>query len=362
MQTPTLYSTLLGLIALALASACTPREAQRTSGLDEPTQELAVVGFYNLENLFDVDDDPTKRGDDEWLPGSPKAWTPKRYVEKLSRLARVINDMGGAESPGGPAVVGVCEVENARVLEDLVRQPLLARSNYRVIHVESPDYRGIDNGLLYRADQFEPTTTQALYVHLGYRDDSTRRTTRDVLAVKGKLLGDEVHVLVNHWPSRRGGQAKSAPRRAIAAHVARGYVDSVLAVDPNADILLVGDFNDDPVSPSITEVLKAATKKSEARATGLYNPMVSLYRQGEGSLGYRDSWNLFDQTIVSAGLAEAGDDWSLRNARVFRASYLLNPAGRFKGYPLRTYVGDTFQGGYSDHLPAVAVLTRPKAG
>ena len=360
---PSAPQLLATLTCLLLAAAC--KTPAGTAGdvparAQDAEREYAVVAFYNLENLFDTDDDPDNGGDDEFLPGSAKQWTPQRYQQKLGRLADVVAQLGGEVARGGPDVLGVSEVENAKVLEDLTRQAPLAGSGYRVVHVESPDFRGIDNGLLYRAERFTPTHTEALRVDLGLRDDGTPRTTRDILYVRGDLAGGELHVLVNHWPSRRGGEAASRPGRAAAARVARRVVDSLRALDPAVDIALVGDFNDDPVSPSLAEVLAAADRRGDAGQTGLYNPMHALYRRGDGSLGYRDSWNLFDQVIVSEGLArdEAGG-WRLRDAKVFRRGFLLQPAGRFKGYPLRTYVGDDYRAGYSDHLPVYAVLERP---
>lgn len=349
-------------LAAALLFGCTPKAADRgtTTRPAEP-QDRGVVAFYNLENLFDTDDDPENWGDDEFLPEAKKRWTPRRYQEKLGRLARVVLDLGGEASPGGPALLGVCEVENAKVLHDLAQQAALVGSDYDVVHFESPDGRGIDCAALYRKGLFEVEQALPIGVDIGYRDDSTRRTTRDIVMVRGRLRGDPLTMFVNHWPSRRGGEAASRPRRVAAATRLKHYVDSLRADDPDVDIVLVGDFNDDPTSASIREVLRPADRRGDAGQTGLYNPMASLHRQGTGSLGYRDSWNLFDQVIVSEGLAAAtGPDWSLEQAQVLRAPYLLQTTGRFRGYPLRTFVGDNYLGGYSDHLPVYAVLTRPR--
>jgi len=348
-----------GLIAFA---ACGPKttEAAKSSVSEEQIEKL-TIGFYNLENLFDTDDDRTKSGDDEWLPTASKRWTAKRYQEKLGRLAYVISEIGKEVLPGGPVLLGVCEVENEKVLLDLVAQPALANSNYGVIHFESPDRRGIDNALLYRKDFFTPTASKAVSLTtLGKRDDGTQRTTRAVVYAQGRLLGDTINFLVNHWPSRYGGEARSRPGREAAALLNRRIIDSLRSTNRMADVVLVGDLNDDPKSPSLTKSLRAVGRRADAGQTGVYNPMVSLFNQGEGSLGYRDSWNLFDQIIVSEGMAKASDDWMLRNVRVFRKNYMLETGGRYKGYPLRTYVGDNYKDGYSDHLPVYAVLTRPK--
>ena len=356
---------LAGLLLWGACGRSTAEQSTPSATADTPAladEELAVVGFYNVENLFDVDDDPDNRGDDEFLPTAAKAWTAKRYQAKLARLAGVVRDIGAEAAAGGPAILGVAEVENARVLHDLVAQPALAGSRYAVIHFESPDSRGIDVGLIYREALFTPLSSRPLRVRLpsDAADTTRERTTRDVLFVRGLLGGDTVSVFVNHWPSRRGGEAASRPGRAAAAAVVRQAVDSLQARQPNEDILIVGDLNDDPTDASLTKTLRAVDRRADAGQTGLYNPMVALFRRGEGSLGYRDSWNLFDQIVVSSGLARASDDWSLRDARVYRRGELLQPAGRYKGYPLRTFAGDSYIGGYSDHLPAYAVLTRPR--
>ncbi len=350
------------LLSLAiLLTQCAPRAAERAGFTPESKQQQEVIAFYNLENLFDTDDDPQNPGDDEWLPSAAKQWTPQRYQEKLGRLATTIATLGGGASTGGPALLGVCEVENEKVLRDLLTQPPLATSNYGIVHRESPDWRGIDCGLLYRREKFEVIGSQALYVDIGTRSDGSPRTTRDILMVVGQLEGAPLTVFVNHWPSRRGGEAASRPGREAAAQLLRAAVDSIQAADPAMGIIIVGDFNDDPTSPSLAKTLQATGKRGDAAQTGLYNPMTSLYRQGEGSLGYRDSWNLFDQIIVSDNLAQADEGWRLKQARVLRQPNLLQPSGRFKGYPLRTYVGNSYLGGYSDHLPVYAILTRPKS-
>ncbi len=367
---PPVPTSVLLPLCLALLCACGSKTS-RSAGVTElgehadpaprGPQELAVVGFYNVENLFDVDDDPANPGDDEFLPHSPKRWTAKRYQEKLMHTAAAVLDIGSEAVPGGPALLGVAEIENARVLRDLISQPQLLPGGYDLVHYDSPDPRGIDVGLIYRRAFFEPVYSKPLHVSLGTRDDGTERTTRDVLYVKGLLLGDTLHFFVNHWPSRRGGEAVSRPGRAAAAAVVRAAVDSIRGVVAMADIVIVGDLNDDPTDASVATTLRAVDRRGNAGQTGLYNPMAAMFRRGEGTLGYRDSWNLFDQVIVSEGLAAYGEDWSLRDARVLRKGYLLQAAGRYKGYPLRTFVGDDYAGGYSDHLPAYGILTRPKA-
>ncbi len=357
------FSLLLSsfIFVVVLLSSCDSKTANSIAATAETDEkDLITIGFYNLENLFDTDDDKSNWGDDEWLPGAAKHWTAKRYQEKLGRMSTVIAQIGNEVLPGGPALFGVCEVENEKVLKDLIAQPALSGSNYGIVHFESPDGRGIDNALLYRKDFFKPTQTCHYSLSLGRKEDGSKRTTRDVVFVKGTLLGDTIIYLVNHWPSRSGGEARSRPGREKAARLNRKLVDSLRATNKMVDIIVAGDLNDDPKSPSLTKSLQAAGRRADAGQTGLYNPMVALFNQGEGSLGYRDSWNLFDQIIVSEGLAKPSNDWMFRNVRVFRKNYLLEKGGRYKGYPLRTYVGNNYKDGYSDHLPVYAVLTRPK--
>jgi predicted extracellular nuclease len=354
-----LLSMLLLIAAVYLSCGSTSATRVPPSANSELEDQL-TVGFYNLENLFDTTDDASNQGDNEYLPSAAKHWTSARYQDKLAKLSTVISQIGNEVLPGGPALLGVCEVENKKVLEDLVAQPALSKSNYAIIHYDSPDGRGIDNALLYRKDLFTPTQSKTISLLLDQkRDDGSRKTTRDVLYVKGALLGDTIHYLVNHWPSRYGGEEKSRPGRAAAALLNRKIVDSIEATNKLADIIIAGDLNDDPNSPSLTKSLKAAGRRADAGVTGLYNPMLSLYNQGGGTLGYQHAWNLFDQIIVSEGLAKASKDWMFRNARIFRKDYLLQQSGSYKGFPFRTYVGSSYKDGYSDHLPVYAVLIRP---
>ena len=351
---------------LALAAGCD----RRSGGLagpepvEDPTpvgpQELAVVGFYNVENLFDVSDDPDNEGDDEYLPSAAKRWDRARYDKKVDDLARVISELGAEAQPGGPALLGLSEVENARVLEDLVSSDALADSDYGVVHFDSPDYRGIDVALLYRRADFDVLEARPVGLVLPPRPGSSReRTTRDILYVKGLLRGDTLHYLVNHWPSRGGGEVESRPDRARVAGTVRILIDSIRAAQPDADVAVAGDLNDDPIDASVAEVLGSVDRRDLATADLLYNPYVALFRQGRGTLGYRRAWNLFDQILLSRGLAAHGADWSVRDAQIFAPGYLLQVAGSYRGFPDRTYVGDDYRGGVSDHLPVFVVLTRP---
>ncbi len=322
-----------------------------------PAREVAVIGFYNLENLFDTIDTPDIR-DEEFTPHGGRGWDTERYLEKQAHMARVIADIGTQVSPVGAIVLGISEVENRKVLEDLVAQPVLADRHYQIVHFDSPDERGIDVALLYQARYFQPFYSKVYPLYLTHSDGSTDYT-RDLLVVSGTLLGDTIHLLVNHWPSRSGGEQASRHKRIKAAKQVKHVVDSICAVQPTARIIIMGDLNDDPVSPSVRQVLHPVSKKRLAKGCTLYNPMFDLYRRGFGTLAWRDTWNLFDQMIVSGNLVHPPDTgFRFHTAHIFKKKYLVQQSGRYKGYPLRTFAGGAYLGGYSDHFPVFIVLIR----
>ncbi|HCB63554.1 MAG: hypothetical protein A2W93_07315 [Bacteroidetes bacterium GWF2_43_63] len=325
----------------------------------EKSYNVTCIAFYNLENLFDTINDPNIN-DEEFLPEGSNRWTGDKYLEKLGHMADVITQIGDEHIKGGPVCIGVSEVENISALTDLANQPKMKASGYVPILIEGPDRRGVDVGFLYRKDLF--TLVNATSHRLVVADQPNFRT-RDQLLVKGIILGDTVHFIVNHWPSRSGGEKRSAPMRAATAQLARTTVDSIMAVNPNAKIFIMGDLNDNPTNASVYKVLKAARDKETAiNITGLYNPMYNMFKvQGIGSNAYRDSWSLFDQIIVSKGLL--GDDKStlkLYKTLIFNRNFLKQTEGAFAGYPFRTYVGGQYQGGYSDHFPAYMFLIKEK--
>lgn len=321
--------------------------------------KIAAIGFYNLENLFDTLDSPTTN-DADFLPGGRLHWNTEKYWSKQGNLAKVISQLGTERTPDGLALLGVCEIENRSVLEDLVAHPLLKNRNYQIVHYESPDERGIDVGLLYQPKYFTVTGSKSIPVYL-FEKDSARDYTRDVLYVSGQFDGEPLHVLVNHWPSRSGGESASAWRRAEAARMCRQVVDSLTALDPNAKIIVMGDLNDDPNNKSLTQVLRAVRSTEKMKAGEMYNPMYDLFMNGEGTLAYRDAWNLFDQTVLSRGLVwKKAGGWQFFKPVVFRQPWLFQEEGAFRGYPLRTFVGDIFLNGYSDHLPVYTLLIKKK--
>ena len=315
-----------------------------------------VIGFYNLENLFDTIDQPNVQ-DEEFTPEGPKLWNSEKYWLKQKHMARVISEIGTEVNPDGAAILGISEVENENVIKDLVNQPVLKNRNYHYIHYDSPDRRGVDVAMLYNPKYFKPYKSSS---HRLYIKELADYSTRDQLLVDGVLAGgDTIHIIVNHWPSRYGGEKRSRWLRNAAADLSRHIADSILSENPNARIIMMGDLNDDPVNKSVTAHFKAVGKRNKLKNADFFNPMWEFYKKGMGSLAYHDSWNMFDQIIISKSLL--GNDYShykFLKAKIFRKPYLLNKEGRYRGYPRRTFVGNTWQGGYSDHLPVYIVLIR----
>ncbi|MDO4780459.1 MAG: endonuclease/exonuclease/phosphatase family protein [Bacteroides sp.] len=319
--------------------------------------KLAVysVGFYNLENLFDTDDDPNNRGDDDFTPNGAYAWTPDKYQRKLSNMAKTIFKLAKEVCPAGPALLGVSEIENRRVLEDLVKTEPLASLGLKVIHFDSPDRRGIDVGCLYNPKLFTVTSADKFRYNLPKEPNFT---SRDILMVSGILAGEQIHFLVNHWPSRFGGD-KSSVYRERAAEICRSVADSVRQVNPEAKVIAVGDLNDDPYNKSVAEVFGAKRKADDTPADGYFNTTWPLFDKGIGSLCFQGKWNLFDQIIISGNLL--GKDRSTLKywkTEIFNKDFLTTQEGKNKGYPWRTFSENTFIEGFSDHFPVLLYLVK----
>lgn len=313
------------------------------------------VGFYNLENLFDTINNNGKY-DLEFSPEGSRLWNSQRYYSKLNNMAYTIHAMGQAKLDNGLAVLGVCEIENRTVLEDLVKTGDLAQQNWKVIHYDSPDRRGIDVGLLYNSDLFRVLTSKS---HRLAVEGKSEFLTRDQLVVTGLLGEDKVSIIVNHWPSRLGGQEKSSPLREAAANLTRSIVDSLLQDDSKAGVIVMGDLNDDPINKSCKDVLNAKKAQEEVTGNAMYNTMWSIFDKGIGTLAYRGEWNLFDQIIITGNLlGKDGSTLKFREAEVFNKPFLMNEEGRYKGYPRRTYAGGVFLNGYSDHFPSLIYLVK----
>jgi len=328
---------------------------------EKKSYKVITVAFYNVENLFDTENDPVTFDDDR-TPDGKDHWTEEIYQAKLKNMAKVIAEIGVDVSGTTPAIIGVCEVENIKVLEDLVNQEPLLKKDYGIVHFDSPDRRGIDVALLYRKKLFTPTNYKAHELIIYDNNDRTKRIfTRDQLLVSGMLDGEKIHFIVNHWPSRSGGEERSRPKRIKAAKLNKQIIDSLFVEDPYAKIITMGDFNDDPTSPSIKKHLKTKKKKENLKIKELYNPMEKMAKKGLGSLAYRDGWNLFDQMIISTELTKKDySSYRYYKAEIFNKPYLTNPRGRYKGYPYRSFTGGGFTGGYSDHFPVYLYLVKEK--
>ncbi len=331
--------------------------ALSTLGFSQKQYKVAIVGFYNLENLFDTINNPAIN-DEEFLPAGIKNYNSATYFDKLTKLATVISQIGTDKNPDGAAILGVAEIENDTVLKDLAAHELLKRQNYKYVHYDSRDLRGIDVGLLYNPKYFTPEQSDKLFVQLpgGSKD---AYFTRDILWVKGKLDGEDIHIYVNHWPSRSGGEERSRPAREAAAMVAKKHIDSINKAEPNAKIILMGDLNDDPTNSSVAAVLNAKGKQKEVMKKGLFNPWWDMYKSGLGTLAYQDSWNLFDQVIISYPWLERNQTgFFYYQPFIFSREFMKENIGRWKGYPMRTWDGNSYRGGYSDHFPTYIVLLK----
>jgi hypothetical protein len=320
--------------------------------------KAGIVAFYNLENLFDTINTEGVN-DEDFTPQGLNKWTSERYWIKINRMAEAISRIGEDDGiKGGPAILGVSEIENRSVLKDLVSHPLLKSSNYQIVHYDSPDLRGVDVAMLYQPRYFRVTSSDSPEL-LIFNENNERVYTRDQLVVTGLFDGEEISIIVNHWPSRSSGETITRPRRNEAATLTRHLVDSLLIINKNAKVVIIGDLNDDPVNESLRKYLRASDNPDKLKEGELFNCMYPLFKKGIGSLYYRDGLNLFDQIIVTPALL--GKDYSsykFYKTRVFNKPFLIQADGQYKDYPLRSYVGTTFQGGYSDHFPVYILMVR----
>jgi Endonuclease/Exonuclease/phosphatase family len=317
----------------------------------------SLIGFYNLENYYDTVDNPIV-DDEEFLPNSERHYNSRIFLDKVERLSSVIAQIGTDVNPDGLALLGVAEIENDTVLNILVHSKLLKGRNLKIVHYDSPDKRGIDVALLYNPKYFTPIYSTKLFVKLpGGSKDSY--FTRDVLYVKGLLDGDTIHVMVNHWPSRSGGEERSIPARAAAAGVDKRIIDSLMAINIKTKVVIMGDLNDDPVSPSLTKTIGAKGNISALKDGSMYNPWVDFYKSGIGTIAYQDSWGLFDQVVISkAWLDKTQAGYHYYKANIFNKEFLVQQTGKYKGYPKRTWDGTTYNYGYSDHFPVFVTMLK----
>ena len=297
---------------------------------------------------------------DDFTPKSNKNYTYNIYQQKLKNIAQVISEIGFKYTKTAPAVVGLVEVENRQVVEALTQQDALKKYDYGVVHYNSFDTRGIDVALIYQKKRFTVTNSYKKELVL-FREDGKREYTRDLLVVSGILDGEKVAFFVNHWPSRRGGEAVSMPKRNAAAALLKQEMDALREKNPNIKLIAMGDFNDDPISPSFKNHLKAVGDEKELNEEYPYfNPMYKMYKKGVASLAYRDAPNLFDQIIYSKNLVSgsSAEEYTVYRTEVYAPAYLINKQGNYKGYPFRSWDGDKFTGGYSDHFPVFTILQK----
>lgn len=338
-----------------------------------------TVAFYNFENFFDTINNPNN--DDEWIPMGLQRWNSKKYNQKLKNLSKVLMQIGtNDQQKNAPTFIGGSEIENRGVLEDLIKEPLLINFDYGIVHFDSPDKRGIDVALLYQKKYFKPTSFINIPLII-YRGNNIRKETkdkeseeektdndkievatnnriytRDVLLVTGFLDGEEINIIVNHWPSRSGGEKKSSPFREAAGRLDKKIMDSIYKVNPNAKIINMGDLNDGTYNKSVKEGIGAKLKKSEVKPFGVYNPFEQMAKEGNATLFYRDAGDIFDQIMVSETLIK--DDFSsfrYWKAGIYNKPFMIQTTGQYKGYPLRHSANEV---GFSDHFPVYIYLIK----
>jgi hypothetical protein len=331
-----------------------------------------------LENLFDTINGPNI--DEEWLPNGVQNWTSVKYKQKLHNLAKVLSQIGtNDQQKEAPVLIGGAEIENRGVLEDLVKEPEMIVHDYGIVHFESPDKRGIDVALLYQKKHFKPTSYKNIPLLIyknqlntsakekNDKDDAAddkseidknldRVYTRDILLVTGFLDGEEINVMVNHWPSRSGGEKKSSPFREAAGRLDRKIMDSIYKINPNAKIINMGDLNDGTYNKSVKEGVGAKRKKEEVQQFGVYNPFEEMFYKGNATLFYRDAGDIFDQIMVSETLIKQ-DYSSFRywKAGIWNKPFMVTTFGQYKGYPLRHGLNEI---GFSDHFPPYIYLIK----
>ena len=305
-----------------------------------------TIAFYNIENLFDIKKDLLTNNRD-FLPTSQKRWTLKRYQNKLLKLGTVIPKIGNEDNQTAPVIIGLAEVENQNVLSDLVNSKNLIDEHYKYIHFDSLDERGIDVALLYKPDIFKVTHSETFSVYL-QNEKGEQDYTRDILLVQGELNNESINVIVNHWSSRREGVRETEFKRIASADVVNSVIKKLKKENLNAKIIVMGDFNDNPNCNSLLLL---------EEESGLFNPFKTVWSRDNGSLSHNFQWNLFDQILVSTNFFDTSNSHLVySDAKVFNSKFLTQFDGKYKGQPFRTFVGQKYKGGYSDHFPVFIEL------
>lgn len=304
------------------------------------------IMFYNVENLFYPTDDSLKN-DDEFTKDGTRYWSFKRYYDKINKVSKTAIAIGEWEPP---AVIGLCEVESIECMNDLAKNSPLKKYGYEIVFQECDDRRGIDVALLYRPNHFQLLSYESIKLKFPEAD---ARPTRDILYAKGLAGEDTLHLFVNHWPSRYGGQLATVPKRNFAAQVLRAKFDSISSVSPGANIVAMGDFNDHPDDESMLDIMKAQKTIAKMGKEDLLN-MIWQYEFKKGTHKYDHEWGILDQFVVSQGMVDTNSALftEMHLAQIFDADYLLEPEKDGVGkITNRTYIGFSYHGGYSDHLP-----------
>ena len=327
---------------------------------------IHTVAFYNLENLFDTINNPAVN-DDEWTPSGGRHWSKSKYNQKLKNLSEVILQIGSTNNKTAPTLIGCCEIENRGVLEDLLKEPNLIDVDYGIIHFDSPDKRGIDVALLYQKKYFRPTDYANIPLYVYKKDpelfkkeadsaQSNRVFTRDQLLITGFLEGEEVSIIVNHWPSRSGGEKRSSPFREAAGALNKKIIDSLQKINPLAKVITMGDLNDGPTNKSVKKAVGAIGKRKAVGKLGIYNPFENMAKRGLGTIAYRDSWDIFDQIMVSEPFINNDfTKYQFWKAGIYNKPFLIQNSGKYKGYPKRNSNNEV---GFSDHFPVYIYLIK----
>lgn len=339
------------LLAVCFVLCCSSLMAQKK-------YKVLAVGFYNVENLFNPENDTTKL-DEDFTPNGDYHYTYDVYNQKLHNIATVISKMGTDVTPDGAAIVGIAEIENDMAIKDLLKQPELKERNYQYVWFPTPDVRGISTAFLYNPKYFQLINAVPFKVDLTKVGQT--RPTRNVTYVTGVLAGnDTVHIMVNHWPSRSGGETETMPHRAVAAGVDKHIVDSLMAMNPNSKIIIMGDLNDNPTDASILKVLKAKADTTNIASTDIYNPWIKIFKRGTGTEIFQGQWNLLDQIMLSgAFITNNNNKWKYLRTQIFKKDFIMHQSGPEQGYPHRSFTIDrTWDNGYSDHFPTLIYLVQ----
>lgn len=343
--------TYLQIFILATLFTCRPAISQK------PIGQTLCIGFYNLENLFDTERDSTIF-DEEFTPSGIKNWTEDKYRDKLDNMADVISELGKNRTAYGPAILGLCEIENRKVLRDLLNTNKLKNSPYQIIHYNSQDARGIDVAMFYNPNLFKLIDSRSYPILLSDSIEGNKYT-RDVLLVKGQIENQTIYLTVNHWPSRRSGTAATQRFRNQLAAFNKQLFDSISILEPDPAFIVMGDLNDNPSDESVKYILKAHKDIEYVKDQEFYNPFYTTYKNGEGSLAHNGSWSLFDQIILSHKFIKPNKgDWEYFQHQVFHRDYMMETEGRYKNNPKRSFSGDRWNDGYSDHFPTLVYFKK----